>query len=304
MLCGFLFLTFLSFLFTPPATAQRNGNLLQTNTERLTTQLEELQHDHQEALRTSATSLDTLKQELSTAIDRAEQAEQQLEQQHGQLSALTTQHATLSTTQQTTHTALDTANQNMVDLNVDLEKSNAALIASQTKNIELEQIVSSMKKVALKEREESSVQFSVLSEECRTAVQGREGARQKTQVLQSEVDRLVLQVETALRTEQERERVLVAREKELKAAVAKLSKALDACEGEITCMHCLRVFIEPVTLVGSGDTYCTACIDTGEIENVDVEEDRCRVKRLETLSGKFGFMKQALDQLKNRCVEE
>ena len=39
-------------------------------------------------------------------------------------------------------------------------------------------------------------------------------------------------------------------------------------------------------------------------ENVDVEEDRCRVKRLETLSGKFGFMKQALDQLKNRCVEE
>jgi chromosome segregation ATPase len=277
---------------------------LQTNTERLTTQLEELQHDHQEALRTSATSLDTLKQELTTAIDRAEQAEQQLEQQHGQMSALTTQHATLSTTQQTTHTALDMANQNMVDLNADLEKSNAALIASQTKNIELEQIVSSMKKVALKEREESSVQFSVLSEECRTAVQGREGARQKTQVLQSEVDRLVLQVETALRTEQERERVLVAREKELKAAVAKLSKALDACEGEITCMHCLRIFIEPATLVGSGDTYCTACIDTGEIENVDVEEDRCRVKRLETLSGKFGFMKQALDQLKNKCVEE
>jgi hypothetical protein len=66
-------------------------------------------------------------------------------------------------------------------------------------------------------------------------------------------------------------------------------------------MHCLGLFKEPATVVGTGETYCRVCYDSGKVEGVSLADETVSVKRLETLSGKFGFMKQALDQVKSMC---
>ena len=112
----------------------------------------------------------------------------------------------------------------------------------------------------------------------------------------------------------ERERRLCEREKELQAAVAKLTRAEEAVEGELTCMHCLRLFVQPTTVVRTGKTYCEQCVAPALREEEEEaaagggggsvlerggapEEGMVRVRRLETLSGKFSFMKTALEGL-------
>ena len=85
------------------------------------------------------------------------------------------------------------------------------------------------------------------------------------------------------------------REKELNAAVSKLSAAEQAVEGEMTCMECLQIFDSPCILQ-TGETYCFKCVQAnkkgGQVESTIPN------KQIATLAGKFVFMKQSIAAIK------
>ena len=262
-----------------------------------------LRQQNERALTASTVSMARMGEELKTAIRRAETSELKERTTQQELLELHDNTTTAIRTQAACVDQVQKWKQKWEEATAAVKVAEQATSGVQAAHSTLRGEMDAVNAVLLKEREESSLQFSILSEECRTAVQAREAASKTATEAQQEARLFEQQLGAAQTTAKQREELLLVREKELKAAVAKLSKALDACEGEMTCMHCLRLFVEPSTLVASGDTYCTACIETGKAEDVGGEEERCHVKRLDTLSGKFGFMKQALDQLKNKCVD-
>ena len=158
------------------------------------------------------------------------------------------------------------------------------------------------------------LQFTDMAEQCRLAMAARDAGAHEVVQACAEKDKLADILELERSAAAAREQKLAEREKELLAAVRKLECAEEAVEGELTCMHCLSVFRSPTTVVMTGKTYCAQCVvpalkqaeDDDEEVDVDEEERRLReakegrvqVRRLETLSGKFGFMKQALQQLR------
>ena len=123
--------------------------------------------------------------------------------------------------------------------------------------------------------------FSELAEQCQRLMGERDALKSENEKLLTKTSQDMLNIEK--------------REKELKAAVSKLSAAEQAVEGEMTCMECLQIFDNPC-LLPTGETYCEKCV-------VSIKEERqieytLPNKQIATLAGKFVFMKQSIAAIK------
>ena len=283
------------------ASVERDLQVSKTKYNKVQTAMEEERATHESSLCTAEESAARRTEEIKTASKRAAEAEISMLEIGSRVQELEKRLSMVTQTSTTTDDQLLVCQQRCVSLESDLRLKSEHINTSTQEMTSLKSEKIDLERQLDKERAESSSQFSVLSEECRTAVIARDVASKRAETTAKTVEDIQRRLNEATHAYNTRENLLRLQENELRAAVAKLSKALDACEGEITCMHCLRVFVEPSTVVRTGHTYCAECCDTGKIEDVDVDEDRVRVKRLETLSGKFGFMKQALDQVKSKC---
>lgn len=113
----------------------------------------------------------------------------------------------------------------------------------------------------------------------------------------------------AVKEEVERERgamaerleLLARQEGEVQVATAKLLNAEEAMERELTCMACLEVFDNPVTLIPCGHIFCSGCETAYRPSCEECGTATERVvpdSRLETLGGKCSFIKQEIAALK------
>ena len=242
-----------------------------------------------------------MKDELRTAANRAEQAEEHSTQVTNELNNIKVLLSKAQTSSSNQSVATSELEHRCLLLETELDAVQKKHTASECTISSMRQELVQAQNTLESERAKSSSQFTTLSEECRTAVTAREISSRKAQSLQEKNEELATAIQQADEVRQNREEMLLLRESELRSSVAKLSKALDACEGEITCMHCLGLFKEPATVVSTGETYCGMCYESGKIEGVTLADETVSVKRLETMSGKFGFMKQALDQVRLMC---
>lgn len=269
--------------------------------------LDTIREENNVAINASKTSLDRMTKEIITATKRYENIENKLKikdellkKQGIELLELKNMHSNTIRKNTTNNDEITSLKEKINALNKEMHSMKEQSSILNTTNTKLNDEMNSINTKLTKEREESSLQFSVLSEECKKAVQGRNEANERIAHLQKTNDKINNEFKAFQMNVKKDHLLLIEKEKELNIAIAKLSKAFEACEGEITCMHCLRIFVKPSTLITTGETYCTECIETNEIENVNKNDEQFHVKRLETLSGKFDFMKVALTQLKNK----
>ena len=123
--------------------------------------------------------------------------------------------------------------------------------------------------------------FNELAEQCQRLMGERDALKSENEKLLSKTSQDMMNIEK--------------REKELKAAVSKLSAAEQAVEGEMTCMECLQIFDNPC-LLPTGETYCEKCVNA--IRKERQVEYTLPNKQIATLAGKFVFMKQSIAAIK------
>ncbi len=123
--------------------------------------------------------------------------------------------------------------------------------------------------------------FSELAEQCQRLMGERDALKSENEKLLTKTSQDMMNIEK--------------REKELKAAVSKLSAAEQAVEGEMTCMECLQIFDNPC-LLPTGETYCEKCVAL--IKEERHIEYTLPNKQIATLAGKFVFMKQSIAAIK------
>lgn len=82
----------------------------------------------------------------------------------------------------------------------------------------------------------------------------------------------------------------------------------ESLETDLTCLHCMQIFDDPISLIPCGHCYCQKCTDgymkeCSECHKKPEEGGEgktfLKAETLKTLTGKISFLKQALASLSN-----
>ncbi|KDO31341.1 hypothetical protein SPRG_03958 [Saprolegnia parasitica CBS 223.65] len=99
---------------------------------------------------------------------------------------------------------------------------------------------------------------------------------------------------------------------ELRATVQKIVEAEASSESTFTCLLCMQVLAQPMTLVGCGHTFCRRCVVRGNRESKIVckechyecmEKSLFENQALADLAARFVFRQQALASLTATCQD-
>ena len=283
---------------------ERNLEISKNSIETLQVSIQEQTKQQKQTIQEHAAIQERQLAEITTATARAETSEHQVTTMTLQMKEMEIKLVSLDKSSTTTNDQINNYQNQVLELNISTKKNRDQItVLNQT----ITELNANKQKLTTKINQDTELaknQFNTLSKECRTAVTAREVLSKRHELLEQSMEEIQLKLKESTLAYNSREEVLSKQEKELRAAIAKLSKTLDTCEGEITCMHCLKVFVEPSTVIRTGETFCTKCYQTGTIEGYeDVTEEVVKIKRFETMSAKFSFMKQALAGLKKKCDE-